>query len=65
MHANNLDLADFCVYTNKMVHITEVQYDLEYVQLVLEKCDEFFQEYLLPEILTRSHEEDTRSYIDV
>ena len=58
IHVNHLfgdEVGDLCVYTNKCIHIVEdIKYDKDYVEQLLGKCESFFHNYLLPEILTRS-----------
>ena len=54
MHVNRMKVADLCVYTKATGHIVEnIKYNEEFMCFLLKKCDAFFYEYLLPEILTR------------
>ena len=53
-HVNRMEVGDFCVYTNKDLHIVEgIPLNKHFIEHSLTKLDSFFKNVLLPEILTR------------
>ena len=60
MHVNKVKAGDFCVFTKKDVYIVEsIPYDQPFMENVIKKCDCFFNDHVLPEILTQALIHDT------
>ena len=56
-HVNRMEVGDFCVYTNKDLHIVDgICLNKHFIEHSLTKLDSFFKNVLLPEILTRKLE---------
>ena len=52
---------DFVVWTPKDFPVIRIEKDQDFINAMIEKCDSFWKEVILPELMTRSIENSTKS----